>query len=146
PTARGTDVHSVGAAYRGVLITQSIPEVLELTDDYPDFLKTLGNHTRRDMRRLERKAGSSGFIFEWRKIDFTGADERRRLGLANQPRPYRATYIDAADAFLAAQTTGFHADMRSATGELLSCCAGFVVDSTAIVIYQINHAGYPKAS
>lgn len=146
---RSPEIRRVGGgrgSYFGVFFPADSAEAIELTDGYETFLRTLGNHTRRDMRRLRRRAESSGMTFEFCRGLPPGSPERHDLGRATHPNPYLPKRIDAYDTFLAAQTDGFHALLRSRAGELLSCCAGFISDRSAVVLYQLNHRGYLKAS
>jgi len=134
------------SAYGSTVFASRIPEALDLGDGYERFLETLGRHTRRDMRRLRRLADDRDMSFTFEPAAQSGAGERHALGLANSPTPYRAWQIDAADRFVTAQETGFHALLRSSSGEMLSCCAGFITDGCAIVLYQLNHGAHRKAS
>lgn len=146
---RGPEIRRVGSggdSYFGVFFPAESPEAVELTDGYETFLRTLGNHTRRDMRRVRRRAESAGMRFEFARGLPPGSAERHDLGRATHPKPYLPERIDAYDTFLAAQHDGFHAQLRSHTGELLSCCAGFISDRSAIILYQLNHRRYPKTS
>jgi hypothetical protein len=135
----------IAGDYRGVFLPYEIREALELTDSYERFLSRLGNHTRRDMRRLRRDADKAGYAFTVSAAAGLSG-ERRHLAAVGHPKPYSARQIDALDRFIAAQTGGFHADLRSASGALLSCCAGFISGPTAYVLYQLNHGSYRDAS
>ncbi len=134
------------AGYQGVFLPSYAPEALELPDSYDAFLRGLGRHTRRDMRRVRRDAQKAGFVFQFCAAARSGALERHRLGYETHPRRYRPEQIDAYDAFLSVQEQGFHALLRSREGQLLSCCAGFIAEGTAYVLYQLNHRGYRSAS
>ncbi len=134
------------ADYEGVFLPFDAPEALDLPGDYETLLRGLGRHTRRDMRRLRRNAAETGFIFEFREAARPGSAERHLLGLQTHPLRYRPQQIDAYDTFLAAQERSFHALLRSDSGELLSCCAGFISQGAAFVLYQLNHRGYRAAS
>jgi hypothetical protein len=145
-SARADETGKISDGYGSAFFPLRIPEAIELGNSYEQFLHTLGPHTRRDMRRLRRKADDLGLTFACEPATQTGAGERYTLGDANHPRPYRARQIDRVDGFVAAQETGFHTLLRSSSGELLSCCAGFISDGCAIVLYQLNHGAYRKAS
>jgi hypothetical protein len=132
--------------YQGVFLPFDTPEALELPSDYESLLRSLGRHTRRDMRRVRRDSQHAGFVFEFCQAAGSGAAERQRLGQATHPRRYRPEHIDAYDTFLAAQENPFHAVLRSRTGELISCCAGLIADGAAYVLYQLNHEGYRDSS
>ena len=132
--------------YQGVFLPFDTPEALDLPSDYESLLQSLGRHTRRDMRRVRRDAQHAGFVFEFRQPVHDGRAERHMLGLATHPRRYRPDQIDAYDRFLAAQESPFHALLRSASGELISCCAGFIGDGSAYVLYQLNHEHYRDQS
>lgn len=146
---RASDVERLAEGkhtYYGVFLPVDVPEAIELTDDYEAFLGTLGNHTRRDMRRVRRRAADAGLTFEFGPAVTTGAAERHALARDTHPEPYQARQIAAYDTFLAAQDRGFHALLRSRSGELLSCLAGLISDRAAFVFYQINQRRYPRAS
>lgn len=134
------------ADYQGAFLPFDTPEALELPVDYETLLRGLGRHTRRDMRRVRRDAAAAGFRFEFREALRSGRSERHLLGLETHPQRYRPNQIDAYDSFLATQERSFHALLRSRTGELLSCCAGFISQGAAFVLYQLNHRRYRSAS
>jgi len=146
PRAQANRVPSRTAGYRGVFLPFDTPEALELPGDYETLLRGLGRHTRRDMRRVRRDAAAAGFIFEFREAARSRSAERHLLGFETHPKAYRPDQIDAYDTFLAAQERSFHALLRSRSGELLSCCAGFISQGAAFVLYQLNHRGYRSAS
>jgi hypothetical protein len=131
--------------YDAVFLPFTDPEAIEIADSYERFLSTLGRRTRRDMRRLRRTAQSAGFVFEFHKGLPPHSADRQALGRVAHPRPYSRQQIDAYDAFLAAQENAFYTTLRSASGELLSCCAGLLSDGAAVLLYQLNHRAYPKA-
>jgi hypothetical protein len=135
-----------GGDYIGAFFPVDAAEAIELGETYEMFLGTLGRHTRRDMRRLRRRAGAAGLTFEFGRASALGIAERHALAGVTHPAPYRPKHIDAYDAFLAAQEQGFHAQLRSPTGELLSCCAGLISDRAAFVLYQLNHRRHLKES
>ncbi|MBV8536712.1 MAG: GNAT family N-acetyltransferase, partial [Alphaproteobacteria bacterium] len=132
--------------YYAVFDPVDVPEAIELEDGYEPFLQTLGNHTRRDMRRLRRRAAVAGMSFKFTLAVTTGAAERHALARDTHPEPYLPRHINAYDTFLAAQERGFHALLRSRSGELLSCLAGMISDRTAFVLYQLNQRRYARAS
>jgi hypothetical protein len=95
---------------------------------------------------MRRQAANNGLTFTFEPFHREGAAERRTLGRMNRPKPYPARQVDITDRFLAAQETSFHAQLRARTGDLLSCCAGFISDGSAIILYQLNDRNYPNAS
>jgi hypothetical protein len=139
-------VRGQSADYHGAFLPFDTPEALELPADYETLLRGLGRHTRRDMRRVRRDAAAAAFDFEFRESVRSGRSERHLLGLETHPRRYKPTQIDAYDTFLAAQERSFHALLRTRQGQLLSCCAGFIAQGAAFVLYQLNHRGYRSAS
>ena len=132
--------------YDAVFLPFSEPEAIEIPPSYDAFLTTLGRHTRRDMRRLRRTAQAVGFIFTFHKGRAPVPADRHALGRLAHPKPYSRHQIDAYDTFLDAQENAFYTTLRSASGELLSCCAGLISDGAAILLYQLNHRGHRKAS
>jgi hypothetical protein len=132
--------------YDGVFLPVEKPEAIELTDSYETFLATLGNHTRRDMRRLRRKAAAEGFTYELARVPLHLRHERRRLGQKAAPKRYKRPEVDAYDTFIAAQGHGFASQLRTASGTLLSYCSGLVSDGAAILCYQLNDGTLPRAS
>ena len=149
PAERSSSIQMIsgpaGTLYYAAFFPCDAAEVIELPHTYEEFLATLGNHTRRDMRKLRRRNQTQGYVFDFSAATAAGLKERQALGRFGHPEPYAARHIAAYDTFLAAQKDSFHANLRSAGGDLLSCCAGFVSDGAAVVLYQLNHRNYPKA-
>lgn len=145
--AVGPDLkQTIAGAYCGVFFPRPLAETIELPRNYETFLRNLGNHTRRDMRRFRRKAEGAGVVFEFRMAVTAGAADRHALGHASRPKRFSGRLVDAYDTFIAAQDRGFHATLRAASGELLSCCGGFRSDNSTFLLYQLNHRAYPKAA
>ena len=137
---------SLYQGYDAVFVPVLKPEVIELADSYDVFLGSLGRHTRRDMRHLQRKAEASGLTFDFGPAVLAGCDERRSLGWHAAPKRYPRWEVDSYDTFIAAQPQSFAASLRQPAGQLVSYCTGLVSDGAAMLRYQLNHAAFPKAS
>ncbi len=126
-------------------VNQMSHDILPLMADAEAFLAQLGRHTRRNVRRAERIAEELGMRF---KIDGnTGRgslEDIRQLAAKNVPLPLSRRRVRAYEALLANKTGCFESRFLLATGEVVSCCRGYIEGSVAYLVYQVNDPVVPR--
>jgi hypothetical protein len=120
-------------------------DILPLTSDAEAFLARLGRHTRRNVRRAERIAEElgMGFVFE-NTASPESVRELHRLAALNKPAPLRRRRVRAYEALIARKADGFESRFRTASGEVVSCCRGYIEGRVAYLVYQVNNPVIPR--
>jgi hypothetical protein len=126
-------------------MSQTSHDILPLTRDAEAFLARLGRHTRRNVRRAERIADELGmdFMFE-NTASSESVRQLQRLAALNKPVPLRRRRVRAYEALIARKTGGFESRFRTAGGEVVSCCRGYIDGRVAYLVYQVNNPVIPR--
>jgi hypothetical protein len=119
----------------------TLPNRLELTDSWEEFLKTLGPDTRRNLRRYPRRAERLGIAFESHiePTTFRGAFDclRRHADRWDGLDP-REARVDPRNEI--------RVGLRSDEDGWLSVLAGWRHGERAYIATQMNHAALPQLS
>jgi hypothetical protein len=116
--------------------------ILHLDESYEIFLSKLGKRSRRNIRNVRRQAVQSGITHEMEQAPLHPSLERLALGKQAHHSTVSPKEITALDRLIGKRGQGFHSNLRLRSGEIISCCSGFIRDETAFVVYQLNHRGY----
>lgn len=135
----------LNGTYIGMAIPSATRDILELGSSYTEFLQSLGHSNRRHMKARQAAALKDGMKFAVCSVESSvSATERYALGTMSRPYVYSRRDIDAWDAYAMAQPRYFQGSLRTSSGELLSCCIGFMEMDSAVIMYQLNHQAYPQ--
>jgi hypothetical protein len=118
--------------------------ILPLSENYEMFLSKLGKHTRRNLRNVKKKAIKSGIIHQMEQFLLFPSPERVTLRSNAYPLATQLKTIAAYERLIEIQHNGFHSILRSQSGDIISCCSGFIEGDVASIIYQLNHHDYLK--
>jgi hypothetical protein len=120
-----------------------IRECLDLRSDPESLLMSFGKHTRRNLRRAERIATDRGldFAFHSGAVELATTAAAVALGGKNRPVPHSRRRIERYESLLGGKPGQFVSEMRSACGELISLCRGYIDRDFAFLVYQSNDVG-----
>ena len=118
------------------------PAILPLSENYEIFLSRLGKHTRRNMRNVKKEAIKSGITHQMEQFLLFPSPERVALRKNAYPLATQLKTIAAYERLIEIQHKGFHSILRSQSGDIISCCSGFIEGDVASIIYQLNHHDY----
>ena len=116
--------------------------LLHLDKNYELFLSKLGKRSRRNLRNVRRQAVQSGITYQMEQAPLRPSLERLALGKQAHHTTVSSKEITALDRLIGKEGQSFHSNLRLRSGEIISCCSGFIRDETAFVIYQLNHRKY----
>jgi hypothetical protein len=136
---RGHMAQIAGKTYFILPSFGSFRDRIHLGDCYEGFLARLGGHSRRNLRNVHRDADKGGITHSM--IQARDWPDGALLALAGRSHPvrYRTGIVTAIHRLVAEQDRGFHSVLRLSSGDVLSCCTGFIEGNTAFIIHQMNH-------
>ncbi len=144
PDDAGSRVENLGGA-RSPTVTRvrmKLREVLQLASSWDDTLAGLGRHTRRNVRNVRKAAAAAGIAFS-----FLGDAEAipdgllRTLARKTEPHPVNGRRLRVFEAYADQTGRAFRSMLREADGTVISYCCGFLGQSTAYLVYQLNDRG-----
>jgi hypothetical protein len=120
-------------------------DLLPLTGGAQAFLKSLGVHTRRNIRRTARIAEALGIRFSLAERSTAIEIDRAILDLAahNRPAAVPAGSVGVFEQMLSYRPSSFDARITLPDGTLISLCRGFITGRTAYLVYQMNNPVVP---
>jgi hypothetical protein len=120
-------------------------DLLPLTGGAQAFLKSLGVHTRRNVRRTARVADSLGLRFSFNERSSAIEIDQGILDLAANNRPVAVPVGSVAvfEQMLSYRPSTFDARIAGPDGALISLCRGFMSGRTAYLVYQMNNPTVP---
>jgi hypothetical protein len=115
-------------------------EVLPLSDTYEEFLKGLGQGTRRNVHRYGQRARKAGIKFTLFEGFLPEASYDRVFALCarNGPAPFAPASVLAWRNRFSKQGGQFYSTLSTGSGELISLCRGFIWGGSAVIPYQLN--------
>ena len=142
------DITSEAAGRRRLWFFQANREyrdLLPLVGGAQAFLKSLGVHTRRNIRRTARVAETLGLRFSFRERSSAIEIDQEILDLAAHNRPVAVPIGSVAvfEQMLSYRPSSFEARTTDADGALISLCRGFISGRTAYLVYQMNKPVVP---
>jgi hypothetical protein len=109
---------------------------------FESFLGTLGQHSRRNVRKARQHAAKAGIAHDMQATQPVPSSGLRALVARNHPITVDHATVDSIYRLLNDQKRGFHSVLRLPCGETLSCCSGFIEGCTAFILFQMNHGDY----
>ena len=116
--------------------------ILSLSQSYELFMSKLGKSTRRNMRKIRSKADRFGIIHKMEQSLLPSSSERLALAKHAYPAAFKPETVAVIDRVIEIQAQSFLSILRLQSGEMISCCAGFIENNVAFIIYQLNHREY----
>lgn len=115
-------------------------EILPLAESYEKFLKNLGKHTRRNVRRTRERADALAIRFTLfpnrPPDDYFG--EILEMCKRNGPRAVPESEMRGWEQRISKQNGHFYSTLATKDGYVLSFCRGFIWGKSAIIPYQLN--------
>ncbi len=144
PDDVGSRVESLGSPY-GPTVTRvrmQLREVLQLASSWDDTLAGLGRHTRRNVRNIRKAAAAAGIAFSFLgDADPVPDGLLRTLAKKTEPHPVSSRRLRVFEAYADQTGRAFRSVLREANGTMISYCCGFLCQSTAYLVYQLNDRG-----
>ncbi len=144
PDDVGSRVENLGGP-RGPTVTRvrmKLREVLKLAPSWDDTLAGLGRHTRRNVRNVRKAAGAAGIVFSFLgNADAIPDGLLRTLARKTEPHPVNSRRLRVFEAYADQTGRPFRSVLREADGTVISYCCGFLGQSTAYLVYQLNDRG-----
>ncbi|MEJ0046452.1 MAG: hypothetical protein WDN04_10280 [Rhodospirillales bacterium] len=109
---------------------------------YQSFLATLGQHSRRNLRKVRQHAADAALTHQVQPLLAAPSRTLRSLVARNHPIAFGPRTVDSIYRLLADHPRGFHSILRLPAGEAISCCSGFIEGDTAFILYQMNNGDY----
>ena len=137
--SRNRILEIAGRKYFVLSTVRSLRDRIHIGQSYETFLTQIGGHSRRNMRHVRRRAIQSGITHSITLARNRMDEPMRGLAGHNHPAGFRPRTVAAIHGLLAEHGQGFHSILRFPSGDLLSCCSGFIEGDTAFIIHQMNH-------
>ena len=141
PDDAGARAESLGGP-RGPTVTRvrmKLREVLRLAPSWDDTLAGLGRHTRRNVRNVRKAAASAGIAFSFQEGAAAIPDGAlRALARKTEPHPIHSRRLRVFEAYADQTGRPFRSMMWDADGTMISYCCGFLSQSTAYLVHQLN--------
>lgn len=141
PDEPGCQAESLGE-FRHRTVTRvrmRLREVLRLAPSYEASLAGLGRHTRRNLRNARKLAGSERIGFEFHEGPFPIQNGPLRvLASRTEPHPVSRRRMRVFEAYADQTGRPFRSVLRDGRGEVISYCCGFLGQSAAYLVYQLN--------
>ncbi len=136
-----TQVESLGSSRKWAVtrVRMKLDEVLHLAPDWEETLVGLGSHTRRNIRKARKLAAEERIAFSFLEgAAFIPDDLLRKLARRTEPHPIGGHRMQVLEAYADQTGRPFRSMLRAATGEIVSYCCGFLGQSVAYLVYQLN--------
>jgi hypothetical protein len=135
-----------GGGWHGTRTRTVLREVMQLGSDYEQTLTSLGRHTRRNMRLARRVAAANGTEFTFVTGPFA-ISEKRRTALAARTEPYPVSErrMRGFEAYVDLAGVPFRSTLTK-DGRIISYSCGFIEDSSAYIVYQLNDREWNHSS
>lgn len=137
----GSRVENLGGA-RGPTVTRvrmKLREVLQLAPSWDDTLAGLGRHTRRNVRNERKVAAATGITFSFLgDADAIPDGLLRTLAKKTEPYPVNSHRLRVFEAYADQTGRAFRSVLRASDGTVISYCCGFLGQSIAYLVYQLN--------
>lgn len=134
------------AAVNWKVLPETVHHRLALNSTFDGFLKTLGSHTRRNLRVYRRRVEQRG----WKFISRLNPEQSEAafLALEGQQRTHRSSsrYLNCCRAALNAVPGSFYAGICTETGEWVSVAAGWLRSDRYFMLVQLNDGRYSRDS
>jgi hypothetical protein len=122
------------------MLPEAVQHTLELKDTFDDFLKTLGSHTRRNLRVYRRRVEQKG----WKFIARLDGDQMAAAfhQLKHQQGKHKSSghYLNCCQDVLKAVPGALFAGICTTTGEWVSLTAGWLRNDRYFMLVQLNDA------
>ncbi len=120
-------------------VRMKLREVLQLASSWDDTLAGLGRHTRRNVRNVRKAAAAAGITFGFLG-DADAIPDRllHTLAKKTEPHPISSRRLRVFEAYADQTGKAFRSVLREADGTVISYCCGFLGQSTAYLVYQLN--------
>jgi hypothetical protein len=143
PQPGGKRVVKIGGKLHAILPARTaIRDRIPLGDSYENFVSGLGRHSRRNLRHAQARALRLGITHSVESVPRHFPAELRTLAGNTYPTGARPGIVAAIHRLLGAHGRGFHSILSLPSGEILSCCSGFIEGDTAFVLHQMNHGAH----
>ena len=119
-------------------VRMRLREVLRLAPSWDATLAGLGRHTRRNVRNVSKAAAAAGIAFNFQEGAALPDCLLRTLASRTEPHPIRSRRLRVFEAYADQTGQPFRSVMRDADGTAISYCCGFLGQSTAYLLYQLN--------
>ncbi len=138
---KSTQVESLGSSRKWAVrrVRMKLDEVLRLAPDWEQTLAGLGGHTRRNIRKARKLATVERIAFSFLEGATSIPDDLlNKLARRTKPHPIGSHRMNVLEAYADQTGRPFRSMLRDVNGEIISYCCGFLGQSVAYMVYQLN--------